>query len=145
MKRVYEIQSLSLERTVSSFIDTEKFTFRPDKKWPWLQKICFAILRKLGANSIGEVVKIERRVIDSDKFISAIYKQKAEIKELFNMCPKHLFIGAEDYSVLMREEISTMPFDFRATYAYNDEYNRQQIMGLNVKVIPWMRGILVVP
>lgn len=145
MKRVYEIQSLSLERTVSSFIDTEKFTFRSDKKWPWLQKVCFAILRKLGANSIGEVVKIERRVIDSDSFMQKIFEQKNGIQTLFNISPKQLLIGAEDYAQLMREEISTMPFDFRARYAYNDEYNRQQIMGLNVKVIPWMRGILVVP
>jgi hypothetical protein len=144
MKRVYEIQSLSLERTVSSFIDTEKFTFRPDKKWPWLQKICFAILRKLGANSIGEVVKIERRVIDSDSFMQKIFEQKNGIQTLFRIPPKELLIGAEDYAELMRQEISTMPFDFRATYSY-DEYKKQQIVGLDVKVIPWMRGILVVP
>lgn len=140
MGRTYEIKSISLKTNIHRFVNYEQFTFRADKKWPWLQKICFAILRKLDAHSIGETVEIERGVIDGDKLIAAIYEQKVEIQTLFNMLPKQLFIGTEDYAEMMREEIATTPFNFQARCGYNEH-----IMGLSVKVIPWMRGILVVP
>ena len=49
-------------------------------------------------------------------------------------------IGAEDFAKLRRETATTTLFTFDAQY--NDGY---QLYGMKVDVVPWMRGLLVMP
>ena len=53
---------------------------------------------------------------------------------------KVLLIGAEDYAELMHEVASTQIFSFKSEYGYGEK-----ILGMKIKVIPWMRGCLVMP
>ena len=58
----------------------------------------------------------------------------------FNYHPSRLLIGAEDFEELMHEKEISESMTFRANY-----YDHQEIVGLKVTVIPWMRGVLVLP
>ncbi len=89
---------------------------------------------------MGTKVTIERHEIDDETFMERIFKQKDGIERFFNRKPKTLLIGAEDYAELMHEVVSSQEFRFNAEYWYTN-----QPFGLNVRVIPWMRGILVMP
>lgn len=57
---------------------------------------------------------------------------------------KTLLIGSENYAELMRGEIVNQRFDFRCEL-WREDANGRKILGLNVQVIPWMRGMVVMP
>lgn len=116
------------------------FEFRKDRPAHWLQKLCFFVLRKLGAFRIDDVISVERHIIDSDEFMGRLFEQNVNIQKFFNMRPERVLIGSEDYSKLMEQEIARHQFGFSARYAIS-----HNIFGLKVEVIPWMRGILVMP
>lgn len=124
--------------------DSSAFTVREDRPHLWLQKVCCWVLGKLGAYRQDTRTKIEYRTIDADSFMVRIAKQRAEVFKLLNRAPKELLIGAEEYVELMRETPAHYPFNFEAQYM-RGERGVAQIMGLKVRVIPWMRGVLVVP
>ena len=73
-----------------------------------------------------------------------ITKQHESVFELLNRRPKKILIGAQDYAELMRETAVHYPFAFNASYEIG-ERGVARIMSLEVQVIPWMRGVLVVP
>ena len=123
-----------------AFEKKDEFALRTDRRLVWLQRACLYVLRKLGAYSMGESVTVERHLIDADTFMERLYKQQEEIFRTFNHRPKTLLIGAEDYADLMREVASSNTFAFRAEYSM-----RREILGLEIRVIPWMRGVLVMP
>ena len=124
--------------------DNNAFAVREDRPHVWLQKVCCWVLRKLGAYRVDTQTKIEYRTIDADTFMGRVAKQHASVFELLNRRPKELLIGAQDYAELMHEANTHFPFSFSASYVVG-ERGVAQIMGLKVRVIPWMRGVLVVP
>jgi hypothetical protein len=118
---------------------TEKFQLREDKKYPWLQKLCFSVLRKLGAFSWDKCVEIERHSIKGTinyiKLIEEItFLKNADIK------PSRILMGSEDYASLMSETISKHYFSYQTTYP-----SENKIYGLLIEIIPWMKGFLVMP
>lgn len=134
------IEFVKLTERRAKFDFVEAFQLRKDRPHVWLQKACFFILGKLRAHYVGESVAIERHVVNGATFMERLLKQRAELEGLFNRRPARLLIGAEDYAQMMREVVSSMPFSFSAEYGH-----RREILGLTVEVIPWMRGILVMP
>ena len=138
MKQTVEFVALHDLRI--KFDDTEAFELRRDRPAVWLQKACFFVLRKLGAFHIGERVTIERHFIDAKTFMGRLFLQQEGIEQFFNIEPKRLLIGAEDYAELMHEAVATQTFSFQAEY-----WRRREIFGMTVQVIPWMRGVLVMP
>ena len=137
--QVIEFVALKELRTPYDF--TEAFQVRKDKKHVWLQKVCAWIMRKLRAFQIAEHVTIERHVINGDKFMEAVFKQRSELMRHFNRSAKSILIGSEDYASLMREGVAeNQAFAFQSHYR-----DGRQLIGLNVHVLPYMRGIVVVP
>jgi hypothetical protein len=134
------IEFVAMTPRTTYFDNREAFQLRKDRPLNWLQKICFFILRKLRAFYIGESVTIERHKLDGKTFIERLFKQQQWIIEYFNKQPKQMIIGAEDYAELMNEIATTQTFSFLAEYGYN-----RNIMGITVQVIPYMRGMLVLP
>ena len=138
MKQVIEFVSLSVNRR--TFDNREAFHLRKDRHAVWLQKVCFFVLRKLRAFYIGATLTIERHTIDASTFMNRLFEQKQSLLELFNLNPSLLLIGAEDYAAMMEDDVATRQFSFCAEY-----YSKNRAMGMTVKVIPWMRGVLVMP
>ena len=124
--------------------DNNAFAIREDRPHLWLQKACCWVLGKLGAYRRDTQTKIEYRTIDADSFITRIAKQRESVFALTNREPRELLIGAQDYAELMHETMSHHMFSFDATYM-RGEHGVRTVMGLKVRVIPWMRGVLVVP
>ena len=124
--------------------DSNAFAVREDRPHLWLQKVCCWVLGKLGAYRRDTQTKIEYRPKDADSVITRIAEQHESVFALMNRRPKKLLIGAQDYAELMRETSVHYPFTFNASYEIG-ERGVARIMGLEVQVIPWMRGVLVVP
>ena len=131
------IESEEFRRTVTI---KDAFEFRKDRPAHWLQRICLWVLRKLGAHHMRDTVTIRRHRLDAKTFMERLFKQRAELARLLNREPKRLLIGSDDYFEMMNETAIHQSFSFRAEYAKNRE-----ILGLEVQIIPWMRGVLVMP
>lgn len=80
-------------------------------------------------------------------FMQTLYEQRRELMQMFNREPKRLLVGAEDFAQMMRHpDVGRQAFQFEAEYSMGGgAKNRPRICGLEVEVIPWMRGILVMP
>ena len=124
--------------------DNSAFSIREDRPHLWLQKACCWVLKKLGAYRVDRQTKIEYRTIDADNFMTLIAKQHSAVFALLNRRPSTLLIGAQDYAGLMHETVSAHLFSFDAAYM-RGEHGNITVLGLRVRVIPWMRGVLVVP
>lgn len=137
---MHNVEFVTMNTHSTRYDDTESYQLRRDRPLPWLQMAALWLLKKLGAYRIGELVTVERHTIDAPTFMDRVFAQRAELQKSFNVCPSRLLIGSEDYAEMMQETAANQAFSFSAKYGYNRE-----IMGLKVEVIPWMRGMLVMP
>jgi hypothetical protein len=139
-----------MDKQIIEFIETEPlsvkyesehtFQFRSDKGWKFIQRLCFWILDRIGAYKWVEEITYKRHTIDTGSFMEKLFRQMDELRGHFNRKPKRLLIGAIDFYQLMGGDPTEFPFEFRSEYSLNN-----QIYRLTVEIIPWMRGILVMP
>lgn len=123
-----------------TYFKKDAFVFRADRPCKWLQRLCCWIMGKLQAYDKGETITYVRNTIDTQTFMERLFKQQDHLMGYFNRRPTRLLIGAEDFAEMMGCEQMRQQLNFRAEYNHGRE-----IMGLQVEVIPWMRGILVMP
>lgn len=135
-----EVHFVALREKLVPFERKEVFALRADKKHLWLQKLCIAILKKLGCYWVDQTSTYTRVPIDGRTFMERLYKQRSELFRYFNGEARTLLVGAEDYRELMCSDEIFHAFEFRAAVA-----TMRTIMNMEVKVIPWMRGIVVMP
>lgn len=124
------------------------FEFRPDRPAYWLQWLCLWTLRKLGCYAQLETTKIERHVVGKkgEKFMHYLLSQQRSLTEFLNREPERLLIGAEDFANIMNEpNVGTYHWAFDAQYYKGNGSGKPTICGLRVEVVPWMRGLLVMP
>ncbi|CAL62421.1 Hypothetical protein HEAR2289 [Herminiimonas arsenicoxydans] len=135
-----------LRQKVHNFTVERKnvFEFRKDRKYHWLQKACFYVLDKIGAYHNEMQSEIKRILIDSDDFAQKLYMQRKYIFKELDQPGRVLLIGAQDFQQLMGSpEIHQMlSFNMKV---HQGRDGATQIMGMEVKIIPWMRGMLVMP
>jgi len=137
--RLQEIAVYRHERT-SIFTELDdRFGFRKDRPHKWLQRICLEILRRLGCNIIAETFAYKRHLIDGGTFMSRLLEQKIAVEDFTYIRPSEVLIGGEDYHEMMAEAAEDV-------FRFDSEYRLgSQVMGLKVTVVPWMRGVLVLP
>ena len=139
-----KVEFVALRQTKEMLELKDKFELRTDMPMVWLQKICFFILKKLKAFSQKETIKYDRVVINTGSFMDQIFEQRHELLKFFNLEPDRLLIGSEDYAELMKEQLLNYPYQFDTSYgAYRNGV--KTVCGLTVEIIPYMRGILVMP
>lgn len=137
-----------------SFVETRRhinrvrredvFCLKPASGWVWAQRICIWVLRKLNCQWYEEVESYTRHVIDTDDFIKNLSLQHKGILDHCHREAGRLLMGAEDFQDLMSSPLVSQQMQFMASYAYA-EHGRREIFGLEVTIIPWMKGILVMP
>lgn len=119
----------------------DAYSVRHDRPALWLQRACAWVLGKLGAFYQYEHETVERRVIRPDDLMEAIYQQRQEVFEVLGRGGETLLIGPEEYGQLMKEVALNSYVEFRADY----RSGRREVLGLTVKIVPWMSGVLVTP
>ena len=117
----------------------EVFTYRKDRPYKWLQRICLWVLKKLRANYEEELKVLHTKVFDVNNIIENILEQQLLVEFVHNYKPKTILIGSGD----MRELIGDPMIQSMMSYMYTG--NKREFNGLTIKVIPWMKGVLLVP
>ena len=112
----------------------------PYTKSGWIDGCRWWLVKLLGGENPYESVKVTRIPIDDKEFMDRLWKQKRYLFDMFGREPKTLLIGGEDYEEMMNSPAIQQAMTFQASFHYGRE-----IYGLTVKIIPWMRGAVVMP
>ncbi len=107
----------------------------------WWDKPRWWLVRLLGGACPLDTVKVIRVPVNGKDFMERLWKQKRALVENFRREPTTLWIGGEEYEELMSSPAVRQEFAVHAEF----NYERREVYGLTVRVIPWMRGMLVMP
>jgi hypothetical protein len=129
----------ALDRDEIQFLDWREIQMPYTPKW-W-DRPRWWLVRLLGGQCPFDTVKVTRVPVNGKTFAERLYKQKCALMESFRREPTTLLMGAEDYAELMNSPAVRQEFMVQSAF----HYGRDEVYGLQVKVIPWMRGIVVMP
>lgn len=133
------------------FEHEDKFYFRKDKKWHWVQKLCFKILRKIGAYAWGQEEKIDVITFEPDKVIDYLSDQLNASWRYYGFEEiDFVLMGPKQFAEIMRIATPNMrqQFGFEVEMRVgmeSDGYRHQEIMGMKIRVVPTVDGIVVIP
>lgn len=138
MSRAYMVEQKAVMRSIPIH---QKFKVRKAGKvlrfvlalledWKWIEEdhdMTFTTLR-----------------IHGPDVIAALYKSHYEVMRQWNKSGQHLIIGAGDYAKLMAAPQIQQLLDFPVE-AEVMRGGHRRIMGLNVTIVPWMEGMVILP
>lgn len=138
------------------------YEFVPKAQWGgfagrlhvWLLRKAWAFLAWRGAlrQAMMDLVEYQRIVIDPDEVVRSLFEQRSE---LMRMCktPREVLIGSEDFRKLMGTPGIERYVEFNAQILTRCERDvergwmdrDEKVLGLKIRVIPWMSGMVVMP
>lgn len=107
----------------------------------WWDRPRWWLVRRLGGVCPLDTVKVTRVPVGGKDFMDRLWKQKRALVESFRREPSTLWIGSEEYEELMGSPAVREAFMFHSDFSYG----RREVYSLTVRVIPWMRGMIVMP
>jgi len=138
-----QIQVLNLKSSMRWAINRQLYEYSAEGKYPWLQRLCFKILGKLDAyyNEKVEVITIEANPVD---LIDQVIAQMNSA-DIMNRAGTKILMGARNFYALRDRPDCWQYLELPLMQARIGYRNETRLFGLEVVVIPWMDGILVVP
>lgn len=110
------------------------------KKYNWINKFCWKILNKnkcissyLGKQAFYKQVFLDKKLSEDQIIKQAYYQIQALGKK-----PDYIYLGIEEFKNLASGA------EFMRYQQFHFQLNIRDYMGVQIKVIPWMKGILVV-
>ena len=141
------IEFVECRETTSFVLEPDAYRYNPDRPARWLQRFCLWVLRKLHCHNYQEEVAYTRHVIHPERVFDRILRTHRELLDRNYQEPYILYIGAGTFRELMdddQEEIREL-FRFAVSYEHSDRFGHYRVMGMKVRVIPWMEGLVGVP
>lgn len=118
----------------------DAFAFRKDLGWQWLQRLCIFALRKIGAHHNEMTCSTHAVQFAPAEFMERLLERRYNLVERYGRDIDRLLIGSEDFDEMMRTQSHMTRFEFSTSFARD-----RSVMGMRVEVIPWMRGMLLLP
>lgn len=120
------------------------YLFDPNGKLAFAQRVAWWFLARSGA--IKRHVERRHNFVEhefsADSVMDQLFRQRAELFRCLQREGQRLIIGSADYAELMNaHEARDMHFEFEARVANGD----RQVIGLTVEVVPWVKGMVVMP
>lgn len=127
------------ETTAVSSIREGAYRFNPDRPLKWVQRLCFYVLDYLNCLDYTITHEVKIHTIDSDDFMARALEQWEWLQEDLTIHPRTLLLGPEEYNKisLLKDPIS-MGFTFDLRYQHLSHWH-----SLKIRVVPWMRGVLI--
>lgn len=107
----------------------------------WWDRPRWWLVRLLGGSCPLDTIKVTRVPVNGKTFAERLFKQRRALMDQFRREPTTLWMGGEDYEELMQSPAVRESFTMHSEF----NYGRREVYGLTVKVIPWMRGVVVMP
>ncbi len=140
MSRQY-VEYVRIIPKIRSYENKQYYTYRPDRKWKRLQRLCFWILGKIGSYWIDRDVSYSEQTIYTGNIVDHLVSQKIYLLQDFREHGRVLLIGQKECMELCGAvEPLLGPAKFSVDYKYGDKINNLKII-----VVPWMNGMVVLP
>lgn len=103
---------------------------------------CWNLLNKWGCilDATYERYVTETVTFNPSNVIESILKQRMECMRDWDTMPTQIILGDEDFAQFRMEAGRTGLMQFTM-----DGHGRQEFNGMRIVVVPWMRGVVVVP
>ena len=133
------------------WVHNDTFSFQPKRGWVLLQKACFWFLKRIGCFHFSEFTTIRRVDVDRAASMHEIMRQQVSLAQSLGRGGELLLIGAADWEeMLCQRALDYNPMRFDGEYIVPrirdgggpPSYDRKT---MRVCVIPWMRGMVLVP
>lgn len=134
-QHIHFVERIPLPVTVEN---KNYYQVRNDKPFVWAQEVCCWVMRKLGAYSEDHTTVYSHvKVVDVSDLVEGIYTQVGMLGSNHNLRAHRILMGSEDFTRLCQAP--------EASYHLTVYASSPKFGGLTVTVIPWMKGILVLP
>lgn len=135
----------SMQMKPIRFTEPNAYCLTPMRGWVPLQRLVFWFLQKIGCNFINTRDDIKCVTFNPKDTMDAILKAHHDLIDLAHVEKGEILIGGEDFNKFITQEADLLrPHTFIGPYAYGDGQGTR-ILDMKVTVIPWMKGVLVVP
>lgn len=142
-----------------SFVETEPthgcprihddcFSFQPNRGWVLAQRLCFWFLRRIKCYHYTEYTTLRRIYVDRSASLDEIMRQQAHLYGSLGRGGELLLIGADDWTkIIGTQPLMFGPMTFDGDYFVPNYWgdNTPQRRRMRICVIPWMRGMVLVP
>lgn len=131
----------------------DRYQFRPDRKYHWLQRLAIWTLRKLKCHAIFmEEQMVRKETIHKANLEKQIVEQYQDTLAWYHYSEAdRLLVGPKEFDELMRLPLDR-PFSINLNYGWVEPelreftwHTRRTRHGLKVTVIPHMKGVLMLP
>ena len=146
------IQFLLTDTKRQSRYVESKFQLRYDRKYVWLQKLAIWVLAKLQCFAIETDHVVVKRVLNTDDFVKALWEQQAELFSFYHYRGSRLLVGHEEFAKLHGFPVNhPLSISMQYMWSESDRNSKDPLAfirtanDLNITVIPWMQGFLVLP
>ena len=141
---------------VFEYVTTEKidfripledaFYFKPKGRFIWLKSLAWRFLGRSKSLQQAHTYNTEykRSTIDTEDFMKKLFAQRSDLLNNYMKRPGKLLIGHKTFEELMGSEYGRTLMPFNATW-YHAKNGRTKIMKMEVVLIPWMKGMCVMP
>lgn len=138
------------KREIYSYDIKDQYTFRSDRKYHWLQRLCLYVLRKLKCNVLKEEFRFKTYTFypeDSDNIIKNIIKFIGDNEYLFPLNKKELVIamGTDCFYELLGQDYQYGYLNLRIPDAKIYYNNEQMLLGMRLIIVPWISGWFILP
>ena len=138
------VEHVNMRETRRLLVLNDTFQFTANKKYHRTQRILFWILRKIGCYAQVQEISLESVRFDKKDFVERLHEMRRGILNLYREEGKYLLIGGEACHELTGY-LASSKFSFSCQANFYKDNGRMEVVGLNIVVIPWMEGMLVVP
>lgn len=129
------------------------YTFVPDKKLFRLSIWLWKVLTKLGCLREARVYKPDKATyqlaLDTHALARKILLQQEYVVKTFGCSDFRVLMGSEDFYELVGEaERESLYMQIETEYRageYKDGRIRGRIFGMKIEVVPWLKGIILLP
>jgi len=121
---------------------TGAYSFNPERRLRWLQRLCLWILKKLKCQHYDEYISMETFKVEFDSIVDLIISQSAAINRVYSHRCKYVILGRRAMMELQIELDRQLWFNFPSDFECPQYRNRMTFAGLTIIVVPWFEGVL---
>lgn len=141
------VRYAKIDQIDSLVVDTDRYEYRPERGWRWLQRALFKVLDWIGAHHEATVTTYTRTPQENDDLIKSLLGQEGEwIERIHRSNGARIIMGPDDHMDLLRlcEHMGMTAVHMMGRTKTADHYGSRW-HNIPITVVPWMVGAVLVP